>query len=339
MLTAILVIFLFLLMIFPHELGHFLVAKACDVQVNEFALGMGPAIWKKQKGETLYALRLVPIGGFCAMEGEDSGDDTQGNPRAFNNKVWWKRILILLAGAAMNVFVAYVIMTGLSVISGFPTTTLEAVQEGMPAAEAGLMAGDKIISIEGRDVDSWSDVTTILNEEAEEGKSINIVVERGYVDVESFDLVPTKSEEGRVLIGIESHISHNFFKGIANGFTSTIALAGDIFSSFKMLFQVNNPLEQVSGPVGIVQVVNETRSYGGYFFFYLVALISVNLAIINLLPLPALDGGRIIFVIIRLITGKAVTDKIEGVVHAAGMILLIAFMLFITWNDISKLFG
>ena len=339
MLTALLVVFLFVLMIFPHELGHFLVAKACNVQVNEFALGMGPAILKKQKGETLYSLRLVPIGGYCAMEGEDSGDETGDNPRAFNNKPWWQRILILLAGATMNVITAFLVMTAISIISGFPTNTLEAVQDGFPAAEAGIMAGDTIISIQDRDVDSWEDVSVILSEEAKEGKPLTIVVKRGYVDVEGFQVTPVMNEEGRIVIGVESHISHNFFKGIKNGFTATIDIWKSIFSSFGTIFKTENPLEQVSGPVGIVQVVNETRSYGSYFFFYLVALISINLAIINLLPLPALDGGRIVFVIIGLITGKAITDKIEGIVHTVGMVLLLMLMLFITWNDITRLLG
>ena len=331
MLTALLVIFLFVLMIFPHELGHFLVAKACNVQVNEFALGMG-------KGETLYSIRAIPIGGYCSMEGEDSGDETSDNPRAFNNKVWWQRILILLAGAAMNILLAFIVMTGLNIFSGFPTNTLEAVTQGMPAQVAGIEAGDKIIGINDRDIKTWAQVTEALDEEAKEGEPITIVVTRG-IDVRSYELVPVKGDDGRLIIGIQSKISHGFFRGIKNGAQSTFEMWKGIFSSFAGLFRTENPLEQMSGPVGIVQVVNETRTMGGYYFFYLVALISINLAIINLLPLPALDGGRIIFVIIRLITGRAITDKIEGTVHAVGMILLILLMLLITWSDISRLFG
>ena len=334
--TALLVVLLFVLMIFPHELGHFLVAKACGVKVNEFALGMGPAIWKKQKGETLYSLRAVPIGGFCAMEGEDA-DEESDDPRAFNNKKWWQKILILLAGATMNVVMAFLALTIFSAVQGFPVTTLETVAEGLPAAEAGILPGDRIVAVNDVQTDSWSELLAALEGECKEGEAVTIAVKRGGETL-SFQLTPVRSEDGRLVIGIQAGLGHGLLPSIGYGAQRTVALTGDLYGSIKGLFQAEHPMEQVSGPIGIVQVVDQTTTYGGLYYLYILALISLNLAIINLLPLPALDGGRIIFVFIRLITGKAITDRMEAGVHAVGMLLLIAFMVFVTWNDIMRLF-
>lgn len=337
MLTVILMVVLFVFLIFPHELGHFIAAKACNVKVNEFAFGMGPAIFKKQGKETIYSIRAIPLGGYCAMEGEDT-EDSGDDPRAFNNKKWWQKIIILLAGAGMNILIAIIGMTLVAGIGGVITNTLESVTEGGPAYEAGIQAGDKVVAIEDVRTDSWYDVVDNLDREMVDGGPIRVTVKRGGEET-TYTVTPQKGDDGNYKIGIEAKLDHNPALAVKNGVVSTFELTKALFGSLKELFKSKDALDQVSGPIGMAQIVSETSSYGGLFFVYLVAVISLNLAIFNLLPLPALDGGRIIFVFIRLITGKTISDSMEGKVHAVGMALLIALAVIIAGNDIFKLLG
>lgn len=330
MLTAILAIFLFVIMIFPHELGHFIVAKAVGVKVNEFAFGMGPAIWKKQKGETLYAIRIFPIGGYCAMEGENEDSDHE---RAFNNKSGKAKIAVLLAGSVMNVLIAILVMIILMGVIGSPTTTIDKVQSGSPAYTAGIQAGDTIMAVDSTKVEKWNDLSTLISKNT---KGMTITVDRNGV-TKDLKVIPVKSD-GRYIVGVTPAVSHNAFTAVKNGLISTWNMTKTMFVALQQLFSGQVAVKNLSGPVGIVSLVHQSESYGLYSFFYLLAFISINLAVINLLPLPALDGGRIIFVIIRAITGKKITDKMEASVHAAGMILLLGLMVFVTWNDIVRLF-
>ena len=178
MTTILLMVVLFVLLIFPHELGHFIVARLCDVQVNEFSFGMGPVIFKKQGKETQYSIRAIPVGGFCAMEGEDT-EEAGDNPRAFNNKRGWQKILILLAGAAMNIFIAFVVMIFVSGIGGIITNTLAGVTPGGPAELAGIRAGDVVIAVEEYETDTWSDVINALDIVMEKDEPVDITVKRG----------------------------------------------------------------------------------------------------------------------------------------------------------------
>lgn len=330
-----LVILLFSVLIFPHELGHMLAARACNVQVNEFAFGMGPVLFKKQGKETLYTIRAIPIGGFTAMEGEDT-EESGDNPRAFNNKKWWQKIIILIAGAAMNFFTAFIILTIISVVGGQLTTTIGDVSAGSPAAVAGVEAGDRIVEINGTEIDQWSEVSAAFGEDVDENTVIEMTVERDGEQI-SFQMSPEKSEDGRYIIGITSKVEHNIIYAFRDGAISTGQMTKYIFQAFGELFKTSDPLDSVSGPVGIVQVVSDTTQYGFLYYLYIVALVCVNVGIFNLLPFPALDGGRIIFVFIRLATGKAITDKVEGTVHAIGLALLFALAILVTGNDIIRL--
>lgn len=330
MLTVILALVLFLFLIFPHELGHFMMARAVGVKVNEFAFGMGPAVWQKQGKDTLYSIRIFPVGGFCAMEGENEESDHEG---AFNNKPWWAKILVLIAGAAMNVLIAAVVMSVIILISGTATTTVDKVENGSPAQIAGLKQGDKIEYISGKKIEDWNDVSKSIGNK---GKKIEIKVSRNG-KYEIFKINPRK-EKDRYVIGITPVIEKSPSKAIIGGFKSTWYITRQMYKSLGMLASGNVAMKDVSGPVGMIGLVHQSAARGLISFFYLVALISLNLAIFNLLPLPALDGGRIIFVIIRMITGKAITDKQEAMVHGAGMVLLLSLMVFVTWNDIIKLF-
>ena len=334
--TILLMVVLFVLLIFPHELGHFIAARACNVQVNEFSFGMGPVILKKQGKETQYSIRAVPIGGFCAMEGEDT-EEAGDNPRAFNNKKWWQKIIILLAGAAMNIFIAFVVMTFVSGIGGIVTNRLAGVTPGGPAELAGIRAGDVIVAVEEAETETWGAVVTALDNSSKDGGPISITVDREGEKI-VFSMTPVLNDEGRRIVGIEAEISHSPGIALKSGAKATLEMFTAIFGAFRDLLHSENVLEQVSGPVGIAQAVGETTSYGFMYFLYLVAMISVNLAIFNLLPFPALDGGRIIFVIIRAITGKAISDKAEAIVHAVGMGALILLAIIVTGSDILKLF-
>lgn len=346
--TAILAVIMFLIMIFPHELGHFIAAKRCNVQVNEFAFGMGPVIWKKQRGETLHSIRLFPIGGFCAMEGEDGTEEDideetgevvpkEYNPRAFNNKKPWQKIIILAAGSAMNVFSAFLILTILVTYLGFTTTVIDKVIEGSPAEAAGIMAGDRIVSIDGNDISSWDQVGEAI--QTTQGNEMTFSVERDGQILE-YSLTPEFEEERSIYVmGAQCRVSHNVFRGIQSGARGTIRLFGVMYDSLKMLISGGATLNDIAGPVGMVQMVGETSNEGLWSYGFLVALICVNLAVINMLPLPALDGGRILIVLACWITGKAVSPKVEGMIHAVGIVLLLGLAVLVTFSDIRKLVG
>ncbi len=351
MITAILAILLFFVMIFPHELGHYIAAKKCDVEVKEFAFGMGPVIWKRQKGETLQSIRLFPIGGFCAMEGEDGSTEEDSaaenkprNPRAFNNKKPWQKIIILAAGSAMNVLCAFLIMSLIVGITGFPTTEVKKVTEGSPAATAQLQAGDKILEIDGTPIKEWSEVVSILQKS--QGKTMTFTVERQKEKV-SISVTPEMreltAEDGTLVksyaVGISCRVSHNPFKSVVVGAQSTWNMGKVMFTAIKQIFTGQVSTEELAGPVGVVSMVNQSIDKGVWYYGFLTAMICLNLALINMLPLPALDGGRIIFVIYSWITGRPVSAKVEGVVHTVGIVLLMGLMLYVTKNDIVRLLG
>lgn len=342
--TAVLVIILFCIMIFPHELGHFIAARRMGVKVNEFAFGMGPAIWKKQGEETLYSIRLFPIGGFCAMEGEDGSEGETHDPRAFNNKKPWQKIIILAAGSFMNVVCAVVIMSLVVGIMGFTTTTIDIVSEGYPAAEAGILPGDKILQIDDTVINEWNDVSTAIY--AAGGAEMDVIIKRGG-QTETVKLTPA-TENGTdangnpvtgYVIGITCKVSHSPFKAVITGVQSTGNMVVTLFDSLGMIVSGEAGVDDLSGPVGMVTLVDQTLDYGFWYYGFLTAFICINLAVVNMLPLPALDGGRILFALYTAITGKAVSEKVEGAIHFGGMMLLFALMIYVTFNDITRFFG
>lgn len=327
--VAIYAILLFLLMIIPHELGHFAVAKAVGVQVNEFAVGMGPTIWKKQKGETQYSLRLLPIGGFCAMEGENEESD---NPRAFNNKPAISKIAVLVAGAAMNVITAWVILVILAFSVGTASTEIDAVNPGSPAEQSGIIAGDKLLSVDGTKINDWNQAVTKIQKSK---NSIEIEVDRNG-KTETLNVTP-KMEDGQKVIGIHSKLTRSPGKAITSGTVATYQMGKAMLVAFKGLITGGISVKEVAGPVGMVSMVGQTSKLGIAYVASLVALVSLNLAIINLLPLPALDGGRILFVIIRKLTGRMISDRTEGIVHTVGMVALLLLAVLVTINDVGRL--
>ena len=345
-------ILLFSVLIFVHELGHFAAAKLSGVQVNEFSMFMGPALWKKQVGETLYAIRLIPIGGYCAMEGED--EDTE-NPRSFQKAAWWKRLIILVAGAAMNFIVGVLLMIVVylpvqqvvePVIDSFETfSTID--------GETGLQAGDRILEVDGEKIYVQSDFSLILG--MNPGEYHDLVVERDGKKVELSNFRMEKhevaSEDGttQMLFGMNFTLKQLDLPGkIGYAWNQCLDTVRLVRLSLQMLLTGQAGLSDMSGPVGIVQqmsVVAEASATKVDALLNMLcfgAFIAINLAVMNLLPIPALDGGRVVGLLIttaaEAITKKKIDPKYEGYFHGAGMILLLGLMAVIMFKDIFYLF-
>jgi len=345
-------IILFSLLIFIHELGHFMAAKLSGVQVNEFSMFMGPAVWKKQKGETLYALRLIPFGGYCAMEGEDGDSD---DPRSFGAAAWWKRLVILVAGAAMNFIVGVALM--IVVYLPVKNVVVPVVSEFEPFCtmngEGGLQVGDRIVELDGEKIYVYSDFSMILSLNG--GDVHDMVVERDGQRV-SLSRVPMKrtavaEEDGTVrnLLGVTFSIEDLTFSGkLRYGWNQSMDTVRLVRLSLQMLARGQAGLKDMSGPVGIVQQMStvaeqsETKLDALLNMLYFGAFIAINLAVMNLLPIPALDGGRVVGLLIttavEVITHKKVDPKYEGYLHGAGMLLLLGLMAVIMFKDIWTLF-
>lgn len=329
--TIIYAILIFCLLIFVHELGHFIVAKLSGVRVNEFAIGMGPAIFKKQKGETLYAIRVFPIGGYCAMEGEDEDSD---DPAAFNNKPAWKRACVLAAGSFMNLVTCIVLLMIIAFAVGQASTTISEVAPGSPAEKAGVMAGDTVVAVDGTAINEWDDLIQAIGYSKEDTAQVEVL--RDGEDITLTTDLEYDKEAGRNLIGISPVMKRNPGKAVVAGFTNTGKMTVMMYDVLRQLFIGKVSVSDLSGPVGIVYATNEAAKSGIIYVVYLAALLSLNLAIINMLPFPALDGGRLLFLVIRLFTGKRVSDETEGKIHFIGICLLFALMIYVTFNDVIK---
>ena len=345
-------ILIFGFLIFIHELGHFLTAKALDVQVNEFSICMGPAIVKKQRGETLYALRCIPVGGYCAMEGEDEESD---NPRAFTSKVWWKRLIILAAGSFMNFLTGLVVLAILySCVSGFSTAKISGFFDGCELqSEQGLQVGDELLSIDGERVYVYSDVGLLfsLNKDG----MFDLVVRRDGQKVKLTDFPMEQREYADQSGG--TYTGYGLFFGAKEaGFTDRVKYSWNnamdfvrlVRLSLKMIVTGQAGISDLSGPVGIVSTITDVGEQSDSALAaveniaYFAALIAVNLAVMNLLPLPALDGGKIFFLVVNavcmLTIRKKIPEKFENYVHLAGFALLMLLMVVITFQDVWKLF-
>ena len=346
----ILAILVFSVLVVAHELGHFIAAKACGVQVNEFSIFMGPKLLQFQGKETLYSLRLIPLGGFCAMEGEDEESE---NPRAFTTAKWWKRLIILVAGSFMNFLFGLIVVFCLyNQAEAFTAPVLTDFFEGCPyASEEGFMPGDRIHSIDGNRVYLYSDVDLFLSRNAEQVYDIVVLRDGEKVALNDFELkrVPYMEDGEEVMM-------YGFYFGtdeatfgmkLKNAWYHGLDFARLVWISLGDLVTGKVGMQDMSGPVGIVKVISdtgsaaETTAAGVENVLYLGAFIAVNLAVMNMLPIPALDGGRVFFLLISTavyaVTKKKINPKYEGYVHAAGMILLLAFMAFITLKDVWTL--
>ena len=333
---------IFSLIIFVNELGHFLAAKAFGVNVLEFAIGMGPAIFKKQGKSTLYSIRAIPMGGFCKMEGENEDLDTEGS---FSSKKPLPKIVILAAGATMNILLGFIIATSLVAVSayqngGLPSTVVASVNPEASAASF-LQPGDKIVNVNNSNVHIQRDISFALSEAA--SNQYTVTFERnGERFTENFTPMEITYEDGSTsrVIGFNIAPANISLSGILHeGFFQTIWMVKLVFVSLRMLLGGEVGVSDMSGPVGVVSAMNTAAQAGLLNFLFFAAFLAVNIGVMNLLPLPALDGGRIVFSLFELIFRKPVPPDKEGIVHAIGFLLLIALMIFVTWNDISRLLG
>lgn len=345
-------ILLFSLLIFVHELGHFVAAKLSGVQVNEFSIFMGPAIVKWKRGETLYSIRCIPIGGYCAMEGEDEQSD---NPRAFGAAKWWKRLIILVAGSFMNFVVGVLIMLVVYMpAQQFVTPTVESFEAFSTVNSAeGLQPGDRILQVDGEKIYVQSDFSMILS--LNPGDVHDLVVERSgkkvYLDDFLMEKHDVTDEQGNtaMLYGMNFSVEKaNFPAKLHYAWNSSVNTVRVVRLSLQMLLSGQAGLSDMTGPVGIVQIMSDTAASSETAMdavlnmLYFGGFIAINLAVMNMLPIPALDGGRVVGLLlttaVEKITKKKLDPKYEGYIHGVGMILLLALMAVILFKDIFTIF-
>jgi regulator of sigma E protease len=334
-------ILIFALLIFVHEFGHLITAKAVGIRVKEFAIGMGPRLLSVTRGETRYSVRPFPIGGFCAMEGEDEESD---DPKAFNNRPAPARALVLVAGSGMNILLAILMLSVLIFANGEPQTSVGALTEDSPAAATGLKVGDEVLAVNGEAVSSWAELSEKLAEAQQSDSNtlpprVSLRVRHADGQEQTILADMYEDDDGVYRVGITPSLSHSpgyFFRSFALGADATWNMAKMMYKVLGDLFTGKVGIDQLTGPVGIVKAVGDTAKVGGGYVMELAALISLNLGIVNLLPLPALDGGRILFLVIRLFTGRRVSDALEARIHTIGIIALFALMGYITFIDVDR---
>ena len=388
MMTAIVTIIIFLVLISLHEFGHFVMSKLSGVRVIEFSIGMGPAILKKQGAETLYSLRIFPVGGYCKLEGEDEKTD---DPKAFCNQKLYKRFLVVCAGAILNVILGFVLFVVITLAEPHPEgvqnrinlPVVDTVIENSYLAQSGIQSGDRIVEINGHKIYFYNDIS-LYTDKFDENSQARITVKRDKKKY-TYDVMPSISEttyrygensvevttsiNGKKETNIYEYTEQNIEEakkvvgqtanekrliigftpksepvGINNIFTYAFHYTGFIvrmvYRAFWDMLTGAVGFDQVSGPVGIVSAVNTAVNTGSYKWInilYLTALLTINLGVFNLLPLPALDGGRLFFMLIELVRRKPVPAEKEGMVHAIGLILLLCLTVVISFSDIIKL--
>ena len=329
--TALATIFVFFLVVVVHEFGHFIIAKLSGITVHEFAIGMGPKLYQVKKGGTDYSLRLLPIGGYVKMEGEDESSDDEGS---FSKKPISSRMAVLAAGAIMNFILAIIVFTIYAYNVGAPTNIIEDATVGMPAYTAGIRSGDKIVKINDTPVNEWNEIKNEISQS--NGEKISITVVRNGKEL-VYELQPILDKtQKRLIIGITTKVEKSFTKAIKSGIENTLFILGMMFDFIFKLFQGKVNSADISGPVGIVYLVGEAAKSGFLYVLYIAGFISVNLGFFNLLPIPALDGSRIMFLFLELLRGKPINPEKEGFVHFIGFVFLLLLMIVVAYKDILR---
>lgn len=342
-------------LVFIHEFGHYITAKKSDIMVSEFALGFGPKLISKKVGETLYSIRGIPLGGFCNMVGEQPADDSlsekereiydqaQKEGRLFNQKAAWKRLAVILMGPIMNFLLAALIFILIFAVFGIPTSTTEKAILGQvipeqPAAEAGLIPGDKILEIDNQAVNNWQEMSAVIRKNKD--NQIKIRYQRRG-EIKETSLTPVKSEQNDYgVIGVYPGLVReniSLLKSIPLGLKQSYQVIKLTVLGFVQMFRESSA-EDLGGPIMIASIIGQAARVGILNVLNWTAIISINLGIINLLPFPALDGGRIFFIIIEMIRGKAIDPRKENYVHLIGFAVLMLLMIFIIYNDLIRTF-
>lgn len=346
--TLILLILILGLLIFVHEFGHFIVAKKTGVHVEEFALGMGPKLikWKRKNDPTLYSIRVFPIGGFCAMAGEvgEEPEKKLKKDQYMCNKKPYQRILILIAGVTMNFILAFVLffIQGLIWGSSNQLSYVGLVTESSAIANAGIVEGDRIVSINNVKTNTWDKIQIALSLKSD--NTYDFVVKKEDGSIKKYEITPTveKDEEGNEVkifgFGAGNTLNKGFINSLKYAFIKLYSVMSSMGLIIIKLFTGALGLNSLSGPVGMYTVVGQSAKLGIQNLLYLTAYLSVNLGFINILPFPAFDGGRVVFVLIEKIKGSPVKPEVENWFHSIAFILLMILMIVITYQDIIRLF-
>lgn len=332
------------IIVFVHEFGHFFFSKLFGIYVYEFSVGMGPKIFSKKGkgGETTYSIRAIPIGGYCQLAGEGLDEDKKlPKDRLLQSKPVWQRFLVMFFGAGNNFLLALIVLFFLGLVIGSPSnsTIIPNVIPDSPVALAGIKPGDDIKKINGSKTSTLDDVELYLA--LSNGETEFTVSRDGKEEV--FKVLPLTEEEAneknyRFGIEFDKEIKHGFINAIKYSFTKFGSLVKQMVVTFKSLFTGKVSVKELSGPVGIYNVVDKTKDSGVSNLFYLLALLSLNVGFVNLIPFPAFDGGRILFLIIEKIKGKPVKAETENLIHNIGFFILLALIIYVTINDVIKLF-
>ncbi len=362
-------VIVFGLIVVIHEWGHFIVAKLCGVQVNEFAIGMGPKLFAWGKGETRYSVRLFPIGGYCAMEGEDAAGGgevkvtetvKEDNPRAFYRKKVWQRMLITVAGAAMNILLGFILLLAYFGVCTLPSgdgnayyagTTISWQEEDALSFESGLRAGDTLLEIDGKRVFTVFDIQSLLQDSDDGTFEMKVRREGDVVILPAVNFKRNYNEQtGGYVLQYDfkvNAIPQTLVSTVVQAAKTECSVAVMVWRSLGGLLTGRYGLNELSGPVGTVDIIGDTVAdaitaeqwqVGLGSVLMLVVLLTVNVGVFNLLPVPALDGGRLLFLIWEGITRKPVPQKYEAIVHAIGLVLLLLLIVIVTFSDIFKLF-
>lgn len=341
--NIIVALLVFSVIIIVHEFGHFLLAKANGIVVLEFSLGMGPRLCGFTAGGTKYSLKLLPFGGSCMMLGEDDGDEGEGS---FGSKSVWARISVVAAGPVFNFILAFVLSIFIVGSIGYDAPVLLGISEGLPAEAAGLQEGDRIISMNGKNIHFYRDVSNYGM--FHPGKTVDFVYER---DGERYEVtVEPELVNGSYKYGIVGSVNYRVKTNVLDTLKYSFYEVGywidTTLQSLKMLVSGGVTLDDMSGPVGVVDMIGETyeeSKSSGTFYIWLnmvniAILLTANLGVMNLLPIPALDGGRLVFLLVEAVCGKRTNPELEGKIHFAGLMLLMLLMVVIMFNDLKKIF-
>ena len=345
--SLLVLIFILGIIILVHEFGHFIWAKTFKVHIYEFSIGMGPIIFThKGKDKIDYNIRAIPIGGFVSMAGEVYEDNDKIDKKSFMcNKPWWQRLIILVAGVVNN-FIMALLLLFLSALIWGATISLPEVKDVLadsPMANAGIVAGDKITAINGRKVSNWDTAQILLIMESKDNE-YTFAIEHTNGKTEDITVIPEISEDENGLetktfgVYITTEEVDGFLPSLKYAFVKFGSIVHSMALTIEGLFTGKISLQALSGPVGMYEVVDQSIGYGISYMLYLVAFLSINVGFINILPFPAFDGGRVLFLIIEKIKGSPVNSKVENICHMIGFVLLIILMIYITIQDVFRFF-
>lgn len=342
-LTILIALLVFGVIVLIHEFGHYIVAKKSGIKVEEFAIGMGPKLMSKQYGETVYSIRALPLGGFCKMLGEDA--ESEDN-RAFTNKSVGTRMAVIGAGPFMNLLLAFIIILWFIISGGYATTNVIQVYPDTPAEEADFKQGDKVLSIDGDKINIKQEISYILSETKDRPVEVVILRDGNKITKDIKPMLDSETKQWILGLGFEAKKgTENILESITQSFWNVIFLVKLVIVGFFKIITGQIDKSQIAGPVGVIQMIGQSYEVGLKTsiimaiqnVMYLAALISANLGVMNLLPIPALDGGRLVFLIVEGLRGKPIDVEKEGFIHFVGFVLLMALMVFILYNDLSRI--